>query len=57
MGVEIPGEDELEYIGGVVTAIQNDRPDEAIARARERLDLTGAFRLLAYLCVDPETND
>lgn len=53
MGLELSATEELDYIGGVAEAIQNDRPNEAIKRARELLDVTGAYRLLAALCVDP----
>lgn len=57
MGVSLDGSEEIEYIGGIADAIERDRPNEAIAKARKKLDLTGTYRLLAYLCVGPESED
>lgn len=54
MGLDLDGEAEAEFIDPIAKAVENDRPSEAMALARERLDLTGTYRLLAYLCVDPE---
>lgn len=51
-----PGDDALvrQWIDRVAEAIERDCPETAIERARQKLDLTGAFRLLGYLCVEPE---
>lgn len=57
MGLELSGSEEMEYIGPIAEAIEDDRPNEAIARARERLDLSGSYRLLAYLCVGVDEDD
>lgn len=54
MGLELEGEEEMKYIGPICEAIERDKPSEAISRARKRLDLTGSYRLLAYLCVPEE---
>jgi hypothetical protein len=37
--------------------ILKDRPHEAIARARETVDLTGSYRLLAYLVTGDPNGD
>lgn len=55
MGLDLDGEEESAYIGAIATEIENDNPDKAIAKAREVLDLTGSYRLLAYLCIDAES--
>ena len=52
MGLELSGEEEMDYIDPIASAIEDDKPQTAISLARERLDLTGSYRLLAYLCVD-----
>lgn len=57
MGLDLSGEEEMEYIGPIAEAIENDRPNRAIARARERLDVTGAYRLLAHLCLDSDPDE
>lgn len=54
MGLELEGTEETEYIGPIARAIENDRPNKAIEKAREKLDLTGTYRLLAYLCVSEQ---
>lgn len=43
---------EMKVVGSVAEGIEHDRPYDAIQRAQEVLDLTGAYRLLAALCVD-----
>jgi len=57
MGLDLGGGAEMDYISEIATAIENDRPNKAIATAREELDLTGSYRLLAYLCVDEDPRD
>ena len=53
MGLSMHGEEEMEFITPIAKAIENDRPNEAIAKTREKFDLTGTYRFLAYLCVGP----
>jgi hypothetical protein len=48
-------EEEMTMVGGVAAAIERDEPFDAIAAAREHLDLTGAYRLLAVLCCATES--
>lgn len=56
MGLDLDGRGEVEFIGPIARAIENDRPNRALEHACKRLDLTGAYRLLAYLCTDPADN-
>lgn len=49
MGVAIP--QPKQWVDNVAAAIEDDAPETAQARARQHLDVTGMFRLLAYLCV------
>lgn len=56
MGLELEGEEEMEFIGPICEAIERDKPCKAISLTREKLDLTGTYRFLAYLCA-PEQQD
>lgn len=53
MAPDLSTEREMELVGSVAAAIERDEPYDAIQNAREVLDLTGAYRLLATLCVNP----
>lgn len=55
MGLSLDGDEESEFVGGVAEAIERDRPNEAIAKTRDKLDLTGTYRFLSYLCVSPDS--
>lgn len=52
MGLELDGEEMKTYIDKICKAIENDKPEKAIERTREKLDYTGAIRLLGFLCVE-----
>lgn len=52
MGVSLGDSTTRSWVDTVAGKIERDQPAEAIDRARRHLDLTGAYRLLAYLCVD-----
>lgn len=46
-------EDEMNMVEKMAEYIENDEPFEAIEAAREKVDETGAYRLLAVLCTAP----
>jgi len=53
MDLKLSEEDMDRYIDSIAVAIEEDCPEDAIPLSRTELDVTGAFRLLAYLCVGP----
>lgn len=53
MGVTGDLSDLNQWVGGIADAVERDDPEVAVSAARERLDVTGAYRLLAHLCVGP----
>lgn len=54
MGLELEGNEEMGFIGPICEAIERDKPNKAISLTREKLDLTGTYRFLAYLCAPEE---
>lgn len=57
MGVDLP-HGERGWIDRIADAIEQDKPDTAVERSRQNIDLTGAYRLLGHLCVDmPESSE
>lgn len=53
MGVDGALSDLKRWVRGIGIAVEQDDPSVALEGACERLDYTGACRLLAYLCVGP----
>lgn len=49
MGLDVPNDS--EWVDEVADLVEADRPESAIGRTREMLDLSGTFRFLAALCV------
>lgn len=41
------------FVDTMARAVANDRPAKAMNTAREHVDLTGAYRILAVLCAHP----
>lgn len=51
MGLDLDGDEEMLWMDDITSAIENDRPNKAISKAREKLDITETYLILAYLCV------
>lgn len=50
MAPSLDTETEFEVVGKTAAAIERDEPYNALRAARDALDLTGAYRLIAVLC-------
>lgn len=57
MHPDLSTEEEMEIVGKVASSVEADQPFEAMRKARDVLDLTGAYRLLAALCVGESNGD
>ena len=47
--IGVKSEDAWECVGGMAEQLERDKPYEAMERGRQHVDLTGAYRLMAYL--------
>lgn len=46
-----------EWVNDMANAVEDDRPKDAIMIAREALDMTGAYRVIGYVCIGPVDPD
>lgn len=57
VGAMVEPQNSRAWVDSIASAIERDMPETAVERAKQHLDVTGAYRLLSYLCVGPSDPD
>lgn len=55
--IGVSDEDAFALIDGMAHSLEKDRPNQAMETAVKYVDITGAYRLLAYLLTGPITKE